>query len=169
MDVGSSYYSYSVNTMCGIPRIKLEGSIEDYQLIVNCLVWIKENIEDLIDYVDYIMIHFQKIINTLNGDIDYQFWGDCIKNGNENGSGGGPVMTGWLGAFCGYTFECGDGYLKDYTNEWVNQFFTRDIGPCLSVVDFKWNNTDLKIVAGIIGSSNIGGFNTPQFGYAVLR
>ncbi len=177
MDAGSSYYTYRVMSMCGVPKIKLLGTATDYMLIYQKLDWIESNVEHLEGYAQYLKPILMKIAETLaiaDSKIDYDFWGNCVKKGNQNGSGGGPMMTGWLGAFCGYEYNKTKNQLKDYSKtRYIEEYMTRNIGCCVPIVNFVWegfgNSYDMKFIGGIISSSVQDGFIIPEFGYAVVK
>ncbi len=175
MDAGSSYYTYVVSTRCGVPQIKLEGTPSDWMKIYNLLDWVAVNIEDLKLYATYLQGHVMKIVQTITTkEIDYRFWGDCIKYNNNQGSGSGPTLNGWLNTFTGITTTKGNNKLKDYSNPSLFYTVPHDsVATCSPVVNFIWdyfgNRIPMKFVGGIIGSDNIDGFNTPVFGYAVTK
>jgi hypothetical protein len=172
MDAGSSYYTYVVSTRCGIPQIRLEGTQEDWMKIHNLLDWVATNIEDLKLYALYLQSHVLKIASTVaTNQIDYQFWGDCIKYNNTQGSGSGPKINGWLATFSGYTTTSDKNNLKDYSDPArIYELRCDTIASCTPVVDFIWdcygNQIPMKFIGGIIGTDDKNGFNTPVFGYA---
>jgi Domain of unknown function (DUF4419) len=174
MDAGSSYYTYSVMTMCGVPMIKLLGTADDYKAIIEHLQWIQSNIKDLTGYATHLITIVSKIVDTIeSGSIDDNFWGDIVKAGNRHGSGGGPYMTGWLGTFCGYVYNSRKNELKDYSGKWFNEVMTRNIGCCIPIVDFVWKcngaSKKMKFIGGVTGSTFVDGFIQPEFGYAVVN
>jgi hypothetical protein len=108
MDAVQSYFEYECHTMCGIPRIKLEGTLDDWQVLLN-------RTKDLARFelewwINPLLPILKQFIAAVQGNPDQNFWQSIYKMDNESG---GPYITGWITAFFPY--------LKD----WETQKATR--------------------------------------------
>ena len=155
MSCFESYIDYNFHTLCGIPEIEIWGTMEDWlklKELINCvgecdLVWWTKNLVPVID----------KIIDTLNDNIDYDFWASIIKC---NSSSGGDYINGYLARF----IPLKEGKYLDWSDE-NTRIATRYITKDLSIVPVDWiNNGDiinLSFVGDIINLSFVGGIFSP--------
>ncbi|WP_299552191.1 DUF4419 domain-containing protein [Seonamhaeicola sp.] len=97
MDSMSSYFDYEFITICGIPEIEIRGTIEDYHKIINALEGLKKYNLDW--WINAITPKINKIIETLKGEANFEFWNSIYK---ENDECGGPIITGWIADFFPY-------------------------------------------------------------------
>ncbi len=97
METVQQYFEYSVRTMCGIPEITLEGTVEDWKAIrqraekfaeFNLKWWIKP----LLPILD-------QFVAAASGDVDRDFWQSFYK---LNDGSGGPFTTGWINVLFPY-------------------------------------------------------------------
>ena len=78
MAMFSKYFEYGslFNEKCGFPFIELEGSLEDWELILNKIKTFKKfRLKNWINNVEEIL---QKIIDSKKGNIDISFWKNLI-------------------------------------------------------------------------------------------
>jgi hypothetical protein len=104
MGVFEPYFRYTLACICGIPSIKLEGRVKDWQRLkgkVECLRsydcdwWIRE----LLPICD-------QFVRAANGDVDREFWKQIYKI--EEGYGREDV-EGWIGKLFPYVRNCQTG------------------------------------------------------------
>ncbi len=93
----SSYFDYEFMTLCGIPEIEIRGTIEDYKKIIDALEELKKYNLDW--WINNIIPSINKIIQTLKGENNLEFWNSIYKENNESG---GPFVTGWIADFFPY-------------------------------------------------------------------
>ncbi len=107
MDVVKKYFDYHCFTMCGFPKITLEGTMED---------WVKLRCKILRVVNKYCMPNFRqawlsklgfvldKLVDARDESTptDVVFWDDMIKIGGGNGSGETPWISGWINVFFPY-------------------------------------------------------------------
>ena len=94
MDIVQSYYSYRTRTRCGIPRVTLEGTIEDWERLVEKTLQIASKFNGELDWwfkhVCYIVGEF---FEASKGNINTNFWNDMYKYGSVSG---GAKANGYL-------------------------------------------------------------------------
>ena len=155
MDAMKSYFTYSMTTMCGIPEITLEGSVDDWRLIEEKAQALAKY--DLDWWIDGLMPILKEFTKAAKGKSDREFW-QSIYKWNSVGSGN-PYITGWILNFFPY---------MDYYGE-VKQFIGNPkINPSgrltaetdifmsgMSQADFNWNYYGrffkMEILAGFMG------------------
>ncbi|AXT54621.1 DUF4419 domain-containing protein [Aquimarina sp. AD1] len=97
MDSMSNYFDYEFASLCGIPEIEIKGTIEDYIKIINAIEELKKyNLEW---WISSVTPNINKIIQTLKGESNTDFWNSIYKENNESG---GPFITGWIADFFPY-------------------------------------------------------------------
>jgi len=97
MDSMSNYFDYEFVSLCGIPEIEIRGTVADYTKMLDALeVLRKYNLEW---WIDKISDNINKIIQTLEGENNIDFWNSIYKENNESG---GPFITGWIADFFPY-------------------------------------------------------------------
>lgn len=95
----SPYFTYRLWTLCGIPRITLLGSADDWRSIADRvrrltpfgLVW----------WTELLLPIVEKFVETAAGSPDRVFWMDFLKIEKMSG---GPYITGWINVFFPYIF-----------------------------------------------------------------
>jgi hypothetical protein len=102
----TSWYDYACLTLCGIPRITLKGSVDDWMAMSRRLSdlhglglggWLRS----VIAVVD-------RLAATARGDVDVAFWRSFFKLDDQSG---GPNVSGWINALFPYTVTlAGQGY-----------------------------------------------------------
>ncbi len=97
LDAMQSYFVYEVHTRCGIPQIQLEGTLADWQLLL-------ERTQQLAQFklgwwVDALTPILEQFILAMNGKPDRDFWRSIYK---FNDGSGGMSITGWITAFFPY-------------------------------------------------------------------
>lgn len=97
MDSMSNYFDYEFMSLCGIPEIEIKGTIEDYIKIIDALEKLK--IYNLDWWINKVTPSLNKIIQTLKGENNTDFWNSIYKENNESG---GPFITGWIADFFPY-------------------------------------------------------------------
>ncbi|MBC7864605.1 MAG: DUF4419 domain-containing protein [Bacteroidia bacterium] len=132
LDGMSEYFDYLFYSLCGIPKITLEGSIEDYRKILSNLDELEKY--DLGWWIKKIKPIIHKIIETLSGNIDKSFWESIFK---ETNASGGPYMSGWISNFFPYVRES---YCK--SKKWTSIF---ERNPYRKNAVKKLNETDLGL------------------------
>lgn len=159
MDAMKSYFLYSVTTMCGIPEITLEGTVEDWKLI-------EEKTKELAQYdlewwTDELLPVLQKMTDTAAGNPDFDFWNSIYK-WNSVGSGS-PYITGWILKFFPYTETKGVlsqfvGLNKKDEKSGISYSLTArtdNFTSGISEVDFIWNYYStffqMELLAGFVG------------------
>lgn len=97
MDCYSSYFDYSIQFVCGIPKITVTGSLADWQRI-------RARIEVLATYrlgwwVERLRPILDEFLRTIEGKPNVEFWQAICKPKQAYGA---EVITGWIADFFPY-------------------------------------------------------------------
>lgn len=179
MDAASPYYDYVVQTRCGIPRVALYGSAEDWANLVARVDRLAAHFPFLATYFGSVRPILQTLAATAaGGAVDPGFWRSAYKR--DHGSGG-DKLTGWLTAF--YAFLTTQDWRTGQTTTALRTDFKWDhqwggISPAsfpssISAVDFIWDyfgtKLPMKFCGGTLTTVEIDGFLTPRLGWAVVH
>ncbi len=87
-----NYYTFELMTLCGIPEVRLEGTVDDWALLVDrtrnlgsrygCGWWI----DRLVEYVE-------RMAACASGADDHELWQTIYKPPDESGD---EAVTGWI-------------------------------------------------------------------------
>ncbi|MFJ9446367.1 DUF4419 domain-containing protein [Kitasatospora sp. NPDC101235] len=179
MDVVSPYYDFRWETRCGIPRVRLEGTVGDWARLaagVGALArrfgWLAPWFAQLRPVVDEIAA------TAAGGPVDEEFWRSLFK---WRSMSGGPRVTGWLTAFLAHTqtpdgprlrrsFDWREAAGREYHQE---AFEVNDFPSHLSRVPFVWEvlgrEVPMVLVGGVLGVERDGEYLRPRLGTAVLE
>jgi Domain of unknown function (DUF4419) len=97
LDAVQSYFEYVLYTVCGIPAITLEGSVEDWrELADRAQAFAGFDLEWWLTPLRPIL---QEFAAAARGEIRRPFWESIYKFGSFSG---GAAVTGWITAFFPY-------------------------------------------------------------------
>lgn len=97
LDAMQFYFDYIVETMCGIPKIKLEGTLADWQ---DLLERAKSLAQFQLDWwVDVLVPILEQFVQAVAGNPNRHFWQSIYKFEEMSG---GDHITGWISAFFPY-------------------------------------------------------------------
>ncbi|MFD3457927.1 DUF4419 domain-containing protein [Streptomyces sp. NPDC058691] len=169
MDVVSPYYRFRWISLCGIPRIRLEGTDRDWRLLA-------ARVRDLEGWFEGLRPWFASLHPVLNAisatasgrGVDQEFWRSLYKW--ESASGGDRV-TGWITAF----------FAHRYTDEGPSP--KQSFGPGntdeeafpshVSRVPFRWETPagtfEMAFLGGVLGIEHDGEWIRPCLGHAVVE
>lgn len=169
MDVVSPYYRFQWVSLCGIPRIRLEGSGRDWRLLAARVRELEGWFEGLRPWFKSLHPVLDTICATASGwGADPDFWRSLYKW--ESASGGDRV-TGWITTF----------FAHRYTEE--GPVPKRSFGPGttveedfpshLSRVPFRWETPSgtvpMAFLGGVLGITRDGEWIRPRLGHAVVE
>jgi hypothetical protein len=149
-DLCSPYYNYMMK-MCGLPKIKILGTVEDWDKILACLDGLKA-ILDLGFYVDRIASHVTRMRDAASGlPGDPAYWKDIFHT-KRCGSGGDVSLLGWLADFA----------LKPRRGDYPENY-----PHSISKIEVVQAETGEKFnfYAGLFHSIEEDGYLIPQFGF----
>jgi hypothetical protein len=97
LDAMHAFFSYEVHTICGIPSVTLEGTVEDWEAIAGRteafarfgLGW----------WVDALRPILGQFVAAAGGKVDLEFWESMYKWQGSRGClspGGSPHISGWV-------------------------------------------------------------------------
>lgn len=188
METFKTYFKYLMYCGCGIPRITLTGTVEDWQSIRERVQAFSEfGLEDWTKAIDPILDEF---VRAKLGQPNVEFWQSMFRYN----SGSGPaVMTGWANLFFPYLKNHHDElYANPYLADWQERLSIDDrqtfqdrmcapqgvglasIPACLTSVPVTvyWGKqeTAMQFVGGLMGvTQNSQSLEIePQCGWAVL-
>ena len=154
MAVASQYYSYSVYTLCGIPKIKVNGTKDDWMLLRDSFNRLAEQL-DMKWWANALNPVLDEFVNIFDGKINLKHWKNIYKRFKPEGCGN-PRFNGWISRFLPYTKDDRsdeEKYVK-HTN-WAEQLDFYNIPKGITFVDVQWNylgeKIPLKLYTGFIG------------------
>lgn len=149
--VASEYYTYHIYTMCGIPKIKIKGTKEDW-------VKLKDSYNKLVDRLDLqwwaqeLNPVLDEFINVQSGNIDEEFWKGIYKYIATPGCGS-DYFNGWISKFFPYTRDFDNKFQRRMN--WNDQMDFSVIPEGITDVDITWHylgkQIPLKLYTGFIG------------------
>ena len=163
MAMFSKYFEYKSNfhVIYGFPYIELEGSLEDWELILKKIKTFKKfGLENWIDTIEKIL---QKIIDSKKGKIDISFWKNLIMYRDCCGRCGKPApyisFTGWITNF--FPFNNKGDYYFDSESEILEIYNVEKSDPMSEIVVTPMKihlvdtnrDIDLNIYSGVLGVS----------------
>jgi hypothetical protein len=94
LKAASAYYNYQVGTLCGIPRIELHGTADDWR-------WIRERVAGLRKFnmerrVKALTPVLDECVAAAEGKANSAFWKSFYKYASESGS---SYVSGWINTF----------------------------------------------------------------------
>jgi hypothetical protein len=105
LDAFDSYFQYLLVTECGIPKIILKGSTEDWEKILKHAYALSKY--DLNWWIRQIDPCLRQFIETSKGNIDKKFWRAIYKGRKQSG---GPLISGWILRFFPYIKDNGSNF-----------------------------------------------------------
>ncbi|CAG8525955.1 11587_t:CDS:1 [Funneliformis caledonium] len=143
LDMVKAYFTYKICTMCGIPKVTLEGTLEDWEKVQEKVIQLRRLNLDLDFWLDRLEPVICKLIETYKGEIDEDFWS---RIASEESFGSGPSeISGWMMAF--YPYE------KNGTKISYDLIEPEDIPDGRVAVPFSTDTgLYLKFIAGFLGA-----------------
>lgn len=178
------YFTYKCLLMCGIPKVILEGDLEDWQKLkgkVDYLKGFKDTpIAEWAVLLDYVI---DKFISAYQGEIDNDFWQRAVSS-ECYGSGGQRGYSGWFAIFAPFGTS-GAYMLNDYntaisTHKFVHSMYESSdfsvsvIGVPVKVIDHPNHEGGMVYKTKFYAGSNMIHFdeknNTvrPSKGWGIL-
>lgn len=108
MDAVSSYFEFETLTLCGIPRVTLGGTPDDWRAVLSRARALRRF--DLDEWLDALEPVLQGFVDAAEGRADRQFWASACKYGRASG---GPVYSGWVGVLFPYLQHLGHGLSRN--------------------------------------------------------
>lgn len=187
LDTMQAFFSYEVETLCGIPFITLEGTKEDWQKLA-CRVR-EFGRFDLGWWVEPLQPVLEQFVAASEGHVDRRFWDSIYKWRGPKGSGS-PHVSGWILKVFPYLVNFdGTDELDDEEaiaapvfrrNPWLSEPSSncgpgRDEFPSQPAkAPFVWNylgrEHDMEFVGGLIGVAQDPATLSlrPEIGWAIL-
>ncbi|MFE0515764.1 DUF4419 domain-containing protein [Streptomyces sp. NPDC058964] len=169
MDVVSPYYRFRWVSLCGIPRIRLEGTDRDWRRLAGRVRELEGWFEGLRPWFAALHPVLEAISAAASGwGVVEEFWRSLYKW--ESASGGDRV-TGWITAF----------FAHRYTDD--GPVPKRSFGPGtaaeddfpshVSRVPFRWETPggtrEMAFLGGVLGIERDGEWIRPRLGHAVVE
>ncbi|GAB7029239.1 DUF4419 domain-containing protein [Streptomyces sp. NPDC021749] len=169
MDVVSPYYRFRWQTLCGIPRIRLEGTDRDWRLLAARVQELAEWFEGLRPWFTALQPVLDAIWATASGwGVDQDFWRSLYKW--ESASGGDRV-TGWITAFFAHRYT--DDGPRPKRSFGPGTTAEEDFPAHVSRVPFRWETPtgtlDMAFLGGVLGMEREGEWVRPHLGHAVVE
>ncbi|RIB26887.1 hypothetical protein C2G38_1896745, partial [Gigaspora rosea] len=101
LDMVKAYFKYNIGFCCGIPKVTLEGTLEDWTKLQEKVIKLRNLNLELDFWLDRLEPVIWKLVYTYRGEIDEDFWSKII-NMQCYGSGGQAKINGWIAAFFPY-------------------------------------------------------------------
>ncbi len=172
MSVVSPYYRFAWESLCGIPRIRLEGRAEDWVLLA-------ERVSALGSWFDGLKPWFKALRPVLDeiaataagGAVDPDFWRSLYK---WESMSGGDYVSGWITVFFAHT-QSPSGPVPKQSYRWRRgERFKENAFPShVSQVPFRWTRPDgtreMQFLAGVLGIDCDGEYLRPRLGHAVAE
>ena len=147
------YFSYEVMMcICHFPYIILEGTLEDWEKIIEKLEKIRKF--NLDDWVDELKPIISKIIDTKKGNIDKEFWNNMIHIMPKKGPYNPGFVDGWFVKFFLYNIygKKVNGIVYDGDDDLTSEMLTIPFKLTL-VSETSLKSIDCEFVAGFVGTS----------------
>ncbi|CAG8784066.1 22019_t:CDS:1, partial [Racocetra persica] len=146
LDTVKAYFQYKVSTICGIPKVTLEGTLDDWNKLQEKVSQLRKLNLELDFWLDRLEPVIWKLVETYRGEVDEDFWGRIININTVFGSGGGTFISGWMLAFFPYdrsarTLPYHNMEIPDIPDGMIQVPFTIDTGY------------SLKFIAGFVGAN----------------
>ncbi|RIA80418.1 hypothetical protein C1645_882176 [Glomus cerebriforme] len=142
LDTVKAYFSYKIYFRCGIPKVTLEGTLEDWVKLQEKIIQLRQLDLDMDFWLDKLEPVVWKLVETYKGEIDDEFWTKIVSLKYSFGSGANCRLNGWITAFYPYK--------KDGTKSILEP---EDIPDGRVEVPFTTNTgLRLKFIAGFLGA-----------------
>lgn len=174
MDAMKSYFDYTVRNLCGLPRITITGTKEDWENIMRRFARFSEFGLDW--WVESTLPIIDKFVGAFDGDQSAEFWNSIY---NSSGGSGGPYISGWICQLFPYMDQGQKNPIVLNPNKEFGMFggLTSDDFPtAISVVPFKHcvdgqtreEGRSMEFVGGMIGiEQNEDMSIQPKFGWCI--
>jgi len=188
MDTFRAYFEYTLLAGCGIPRITLTGTVDDWKSVRNRAALFGEfGLEGWCKALDPVLGQF---VAAAEGRAEAAFWRSMFRYN----SGSGPsVMTGWITVLFPYLNDAETGlYPNPFFEDWERRLRIDDqqhwrerwddpqgvgmraVPPCLTGVPLEvhWGSArcDMRLIGGLVGVSQSPASLAlqPECGWAVV-
>jgi hypothetical protein len=167
METVKEYFDYKVIMIgCGIPKITIEGTVEDWEKVLEKTKYIsKYKLKWWTDELEPIL---KEIIETKKGNFKKKFWMNMVKSHTEKKYGSPTTINGWIVKFFPYTKEGKKTDLKPISE--INDLASELVKVPFILEDAVNNKTyKMEFWAGFIGlSQNKEDYTLkPEIGWAI--
>nr|CAG8641516.1 4981_t:CDS:2 [Entrophospora candida] len=146
LDTVKSYFSYRMTSCCGIPKITLTGTLEDWMKIQEKLVQLRKLNLDLDFWLNKLDPIIGEFVSTYKGEIHEDFWSRVLSY--QSYGSGEPTLSGWITTFFPYT--C-DGHPLGGIAKLGDLPYGRVSVPFIGSFDEVGMDLKLQLVTGFIG------------------
>ncbi|KAG9290520.1 hypothetical protein G9A89_002495 [Geosiphon pyriformis] len=101
LDAMKKYFTYTLRGGCGIPKVTLTGTLEDWQKLQEKVVRLRQLGLDMNFWLDRLEPVIWKFVATYRGEIDKEFWSKVMST-RGYASGELRRYEGWIAAFFPY-------------------------------------------------------------------
>jgi hypothetical protein len=132
LDAMQAYFAYEFVSLCGIPSITLEGTVEDWAGIVRRVRdWQRFGLDW---WVPHVVPVLEQFVAAAKGNVDRGFWESIYKWQGPQGSGS-AYTTGWISTLFPYLDNPAHRYRESQPpvrrNPWLGKL-PKDYGPSRS-------------------------------------
>jgi hypothetical protein len=188
LDAMQAFFSYEVHTACGIPRITLEGTVQDWQEIARRIQEFRRF--ELAWWVKPLLPILDEFVAAAGGKVRRRFWESIYKWQGSRGSGS-PHVSGWVFTLFPYVSNPAARYggrIGGKTpasalcrNPWLGTYSSRhgpgrDAFPCLPArAPFLWKHLgtdyEMEFIGGLIGVAQDPQtlYLRPEIGWAIRQ
>jgi hypothetical protein len=100
LDMLKEYFSYRCCLDCGVPKVTLEGTLEDWTKLQDKVVQLRQLDLDMDFWLDRLDPVIWKLVETYKGNVDEEFWPKIISK--QSFVSGPSIVTGWTTALYPY-------------------------------------------------------------------
>ncbi|KAM9970372.1 hypothetical protein ACTFIR_002228 [Dictyostelium discoideum] len=143
MSITRKYFYYSMSTHCGLPKVTLNGSVEDWINLKERATRLKEfnNKEDHMNkWLGYLLPVLDNFIQSSRGKPDKEWWNKIVDYRSRSGGG---ILTGWLSVFCVFN---NDGNFQDKANTSLCLDTSETIWPKVCETNIPYGYTSTPIL-----------------------
>ncbi|CAB4482906.1 uncharacterized protein OCT59_021249 [Rhizophagus irregularis] len=103
LDMLKEYFSFKCYATCGIPKVTLEGTLEDWLKLQEKVVQLRQLDLDMDFWLDRLDPVVWKLVETYKGNVDEEFWSKIISK--QSFFSGPSIITGWVTALYPYKID----------------------------------------------------------------
>ncbi|CAB9501173.1 expressed unknown protein [Seminavis robusta] len=159
MSTMKNYFRFHMDTMCGIPNIRLDGTRDDWEALrertKSLSDWMLQNNTHGDLWINDIVVPIldQFVLSFDSEGVDYCFWQNMVKfRTSGDGSGAYDFLSGWLPTLFPYLSGPGDSsYPNPHLRPWLESAAAHHMGPRpneipiqMSSVSVIWNYLEVE-------------------------